>query len=125
MPSEDVDQAQIFRGYSADDVALIERFRDDSVPTRPGFLVDYVGSRIRTTSLWASKRGLDGQKLGFPVPRDGYHADAIEWVGLLKSVATASSRYTVMELGAGFGPWCVAGALAAQSSGISDIRIHA
>lgn len=124
-PSLEIDEAQVFRGYTAEDIALVERFRDESVPAQPGFLIDFVGSRIRTSSLWASKRGLDGQKLGLPIPRDYCHAEAIEWVGLVKSVAAAKSKFAIMELGAGFGPWCVAGAVAARSAGISDIRICA
>ena len=59
-----------------------------------------------------------------PVPCD-YHAEAAEWIGLLKTVQSAGERWAGMELGAGFGPWIVAGANAARLKGISDIRLCA
>jgi FkbM family methyltransferase len=115
---------QLFPGYSDADTAIFAEFRNPDAKPEPGFLVDFVGSRIRTTSLWKEARTLDGQLLGFPLPAD-FHAEAIEWIGLLKAVRGASGQYVAMELGAGFGPWIVAGAVAAKLRGIKDIRLCA
>lgn len=90
----------------------------------PGFIVDFLGSRIRASSLWKGARNLQGQLLDLPVPAD-FHAEAIEWIGLLKAVRSATGRYVAMELGAGFGPWIVAGGVAARYRGINDIRLYA
>jgi FkbM family methyltransferase len=115
---------QLFPGYSDADTAIFAEFRNPDAKPEPGFLVDFLGSRIRTTSLWKQARALDGQLLGFPVPAD-FHAEAIEWIGLLKAVRSASGEYVAMELGAGFGPWIIAGALAAKLRGLNDIRLCA
>ena len=90
----------------------------------PGFLVDFLGCRIRTSSLWKEAQALNGQLLGVPVPGD-FHAETIEWIGLLKSVGSARGQYVAMELGAGFGPWIVAGGVAARRRGIKHIRLCA
>jgi hypothetical protein len=87
-----------------------------------GFVTDFHGSRARTSLLWDGVRHLDGMVLPRPVPGD-YHAEAIEWIGLLKSVLAARGRFIAMELGAGMGPWLVAGAVAARLRGIADIHL--
>ena len=63
--------------------------------------------------------------MGLPVPIDHIHAEAVEWIGLLKSVLAARNIFTAMELGAGWGPWIVAGAIAAQQLGIAAIHLTA
>jgi FkbM family methyltransferase len=47
--------------------------------------------------------------------------DPAEWVALLKSALEARKSFTVVELGAGFGPWLVAGARAVRHLGIEDV----
>jgi FkbM family methyltransferase len=115
---------QVFAGYDEGDLAIFEEFRDPAARAEAGFVVDFLGGRIRVSSLWPSARIYDGQLLRLPLPAD-YHAEAVEWIGLLKSVKTAGARYVAMELGAGFGPWSVAGGLAARRRGIADIRLCA
>jgi FkbM family methyltransferase len=51
--------------------------------------------------------------------------DREEWEGLLSSVREAQATYTIVELGACYGPWVVAGAVAARQRGIADIRLVA
>ena len=68
---------------------------------------------------------IDGRVFSTPVPVDDwFHAETIEYVGLLKSVLTATERYVALELGAGWGPWLISGATAARRRGIKDIRLH-
>lgn len=114
----------LFNGYSESDLAILEAFRNPDLKAEPGFVVDFLGGRTRITSLWSDVRKLDGQVLGLPVPAD-YHAEAAEWIGILKSVQSATDRWVGMELGAGLGPWVVAGGNAARLRGITDIRLCA
>ena len=114
----------IFSGYSDADLRIFAGFRNPNAKAEPGFVVDFLGGRTRVTSLWDDARKLDGRLLDLPVPAD-YHAEAAEWVGLLKTVQSAGARWAGMELGAGFGPWIVAGANAARLKGITDIRLCA
>jgi len=115
---------QLFPGYTDADTAIFAEFRNPDAKPEPGFIVDFLGTRIRTTSLWKYARTLDGQLLGFPIPSD-FHAETVEWLGLLKAVRGASGQYVAMELGAGFGPWVIAGAVAARGRGIKNIRLCA
>jgi FkbM family methyltransferase len=115
---------QLFPGYTEADATIFAQFVNSRAKPEPGFLVDFLGSRIRATSVWKEARTLDGQLLGIPLPAD-FHAEAVEWIGLLKAVRSATDQYVAMELGAGFGPWIIAGALAAKQRGIENIRLYA
>jgi FkbM family methyltransferase len=115
---------QIYRGYSDADLALFERFGKLSPKPVDGFVTDFLGVRTRTKFVRGAD-GLSGAVTGIPVPDDGFHSDAIEWIGLLKSVASARDRYTAMELGAGWGPWVVAGAAAARQAGLEVAHLCA
>ncbi len=116
---------QLFPGYTDADTAIFAEFVNPEAKPQQGFIVDFLGSRIRTTSVWKGGRIFDGQLLGIPVPADFFHAEAIEWIGLLKAVRSAVDQYVAMEVGAGFGPWAVAGGLAARRMGIENIRLCA
>lgn len=128
MQAKDVTEAhialQLFPGYSDSDTAIFSEFNKPDAKPEPGFLVDFLGSRIRTSSVWEHARKLDGQVVGIPLPAD-FHAEAIEWIGLLKAVRSATQQYVAMELGAGFGPWVIAGGVAARRRGIENIRLYA
>jgi hypothetical protein len=123
-PASHGNDLTLFTGYSESDLAILAAFRNPNAKAEPGFVVDFHGGRTRAASLWSSARQLGGQVLGLPVPGD-YHAEAAEWIGVLKSVRSAGDRWTGKELGAGFGPWVVAGGNAARLRGITDIRLCA
>jgi FkbM family methyltransferase len=128
LTSKDVTDAhlamQLFPGYSDADAGIFAQFANPDVQPEPGFLTDFLGSRIRVSSLWEHARTLDGQLVGLPIPGD-FHAETVEWIGLLKAVSTATDKYVAMELGAGFGPWVVAGGIAARRRGINNIHLCA
>ena len=113
---------QHYPGFGPADLAVFDAFRLPGLQPQPGFIVDFLGVRTRCTSLGTCQRVYDGHVLGIPVPGD-YHAEAVEYIGLLKSVLAARDRYAILELGAGWGPWLVAGAAAARHRGLTDIRL--
>lgn len=112
---------QTYRGYSDIDVQLLQDFCVSDRSPRSGFIVDFLNVHTRVSSLANSQRLHEGV-LNIPVPGD-YHAEAIEYVGLIKSVASARGQFIALELGAGWGPWLVAGAAAARRRGIDVIRL--
>lgn len=113
---------EIYAGYSPDEMWVFELFSNARPQPAPGFVTDFLGTRTRTSSLWDTARSLDGQVMGRPVPHDLF--EAVEWLGLLKPVASArGGRFAMMELGAGWGPWLAAGAVAARLRGIEDLRL--
>lgn len=117
-------ELQLFRGYSDVDTAILGEFARDGLTPEPGFIVDFIGVRTRATSLWPAARALAGNVIKVPIPGD-FHAETIEWLGLLKSVKSARGEYVAIELGAGFGPWAIAGGTAARSRGIRKIKLYA
>jgi hypothetical protein len=87
---------QIYAGYSEPDLAILAQFHNAAARPEQGFVVDFLGVRHRLSALWPEARRLDGQVLGQPVPSD-FHAETVEWVGALKSVAAATDRFVAMR----------------------------
>jgi len=115
---------RLFEGFDRNELSLFKHFDTRDVKTTPGFLTEWIGSRVRLSSLWQSAIhvGVDASVRPIPVPAD-YHADAVEWIGTLKSVLAAKDSFSVMELGAGHGPWLAASCSAARHRGIRDLAI--
>ena len=116
--------SQWYRGYSDQDLSVFDEFPPVPGVPQTGYIVDFLGVRTRVAHAkpFAS---LGGRVFGAPVPvNDFFHAETIEYVGLLKSVLTARKRFVALELGAGWGPWLISGAMAARRRGIKDIRLH-
>lgn len=83
-----------------------------------GFFVDFLGIRTRCSYLpisYAQFSGAVEQANG--VDAVPLH-EAAEVIALLTSVKEATQVLTVLELGAGWGPWLVAGAVAARQRGL-------
>jgi FkbM family methyltransferase len=114
---------QIFRGYKESDINLFQVFVAHGARPEDGFITDFIGVRTRISSLYDSVAHLSGHLLDPPDPGD-FHAEAVEWIGVLKTALTAKDRYVAMEWGAGWGPWVVSGAKAAQRLGVSDIKLY-
>ena len=113
---------QHYPGFTDADVAIFSRFGGPVPDPDPTYLTDFLGARTRASSLAVPQRVFAGKVVPLPVPGD-YHAEAIEYIGLLKSVEAARGQYVVLELGAGWGPWLVSGGLAARRKGITNIRL--
>jgi hypothetical protein len=94
--SNSTDKNQIYRGYHQHELEIFNRFRPEPVPNEVGFVTDFLNVCTRAALLWEDVRGLGGQRISLPIPGD-YRAEAIEWLGLLRSVADAREQYVVME----------------------------
>jgi FkbM family methyltransferase len=96
-------------------------FRRYEGPGRPGHVANFLGAFTRTA--FSSGIGmLDGQVEDYPLSGN-FHGGAMEWVGTLRAVLDATDGFRMLELGAGFGPWCVVGYLAAAQRGIPEIMV--
>ncbi len=74
--------------------------------------VDWIGMRYRP-EWWPD----------VPTPEfPALNEELFEWIDLLEAVNSARGRFTMLELGAGFGRWGIRGALAAKQRGIPHIR---
>jgi FkbM family methyltransferase len=118
----DLDDLRMYPGYRREDLAVFDAFGTAHVRPSAGFVTDFIGSRARIAALWDGVEALDGVVLPRPIPAD-FHSEAIEWLGVLKSVLAAPGRLVAMELGAGMAPWLVVAATAARLRGIADITL--
>ncbi|MBE7217435.1 MAG: FkbM family methyltransferase [Caulobacteraceae bacterium] len=111
-------------GFADSELPLLDRFVDPQARGEPGFVTEPFGVRTRVANLWPEIAPFDGALWGLPVPGN-WHWDASEWLAIARSVLQAQGRYRVMELGAGWGPACVGGAVMARFHGLGDIAITA
>jgi FkbM family methyltransferase len=111
-------------GIEGDDLDRLLSLLPERLPDpEPGFVVDAIGTRTRT-AFQHDGPILDGRVFGLPLPAD-WHAEAAEWVAMLKAFLPVRGRFRMAELGAGWGPWSAAGHALARRAGITDIRLHA
>jgi len=92
-----------------------EPWRDmTSYPREQGFFRDLFGVRTRLSYLPLYYAQYSGGIPGdFGLDHLPMH-DAVELSGMLKAAETAVGQFTIMELGAGWGPWIVMGAAIAR-----------
>jgi len=103
-------QLALTRRYPSRD--LLAPFADGSDAVgEPGFFRDVFGVRTRCAFMPESMAGFGGQVGRLDrVPVLGLH-DVPELEYFLQSIEVARGRLTVVELGAGWGPWIVLGAV--------------
>lgn len=80
-------------------------------PVEPGWTVNWLGVRTRA-SIQSQQRVATADYVR--TERPAASEDLFEWLDVLESVAAASGRYTVVELGAGWGRWVVNAAAAVR-----------
>ncbi|HUB48360.1 MAG TPA: FkbM family methyltransferase [Acetobacteraceae bacterium] len=90
--------------------ALFARFHPGHIDLSPGFHPTWAGSLIRNE--------FDGNCYsGQPSLEPSRDEEWFEWHSLLTAVSEARGRFVMAEIGAGYGRWAVAGAVAAQRVG--------
>jgi Domain of unknown function (DUF4214) len=100
---------------------LFHRWERYDGPGRPGYVTNFLGALTNVRYVNGLDR-LSGIVEGYPLPGN-FHADALEWVGTLQAVLEAGNAFMMIELGAGWGPWCAIGYRAAKMRGIPGIRV--
>ena len=100
---------------------LFTRFAPYCGGGQKGFVTDFLGVRTRLEFIEGILAS-DGAVEGVPIPGN-FHAEALEWAGVLRAVVDATDNLTAIELGAGWGPWLVACAIAAGKRGIRKVKL--
>jgi FkbM family methyltransferase len=82
------------------------------------FRVDWMGVRTRIPMLpWAPQELAGTQSTDLPIPTDGYRSEAVEYAALALSLLHDRADYRIVEVGAGWAPWAVAGVAIARRMG--------
>jgi hypothetical protein len=68
-----------------------------------GYEVDFLGSKYRT-AYFTMHRPQPAERYEAP-EHPPYDEEYFEWIDLLEAVASAKNRFTMLELGAGWGRW--------------------
>lgn len=104
----------------ADYPALLESLRCEPLPDPgPDCYVDWDGVRTRVAMLPFMPAELAGRTNDtLPIPDDGYRSEDSEYVSLAQALATADGTFRIVEIGAGWAPWSVAGIVQARRRGL-------
>src|ERR1043166_4091781 len=99
---------------------IFQQFQAYPGPREAETWIDWIGARF-PRRLIAPFPVAEAAEFSHP----GCDEEYFEWIDLLSAVAAAKDRFTMVELGAGWGRWGIRGALAARQRGISrlDIRL--
>lgn len=105
--------------------SLLESLRATSLPDAGGdFYVDWSGVRTRIAMLpWAPQELRDTTSTDLPIPDDGYRSEAVEYAALAQALDTATDTFRIVEVGAGWAPWTVAGIVVARRRGLRPYGI--
>jgi hypothetical protein len=105
---------------------LLESLRLSELPAAEAeFLVDWMGVRTRIPMLpWAPGELAGKTSTRLPIPDDGYRSEDFEYAALARALRDVTERPVVLvEIGAGWAPWAVAGLVAARGRGHSGIAV--
>lgn len=105
----------------SDYATLLETLRaTDLTDPGPEHLIGWDGVRTRVTMLPFAPDVLAGTtSTDLPIPDDGYRSEAEEYVALAQAIATANGTFRIVEVGAGWAPWAVAGIVIARRRGLA------
>ncbi len=87
-----------------DPLEVIARHAAPDLQPVPHRLTNFLGVRIDPEYLPSVLAGRAGQVEGLPIPAN-WHADIAEWGAALRAVDLARERFTMIELGCGWGCW--------------------
>jgi len=83
----------------------------------PAWDVNFLGVRTRVAFTAGMARDVPAAARFVETAYPSFDEDYFEWIDVLDAVATATRRFTMVELGAGYGRWLVNAAAAARQCG--------
>lgn len=122
----EISPLQLYRGYDESDLALLAAFAAGPSSIGTDHYVDGFGVKTPYSCVpFVDPKTLNPSRLEHPVPDDGFHAEAIEYLALLDSMNRSKQQnsYCGVELGAGWGPWISMAGVIAKRIGIETISL--
>jgi FkbM family methyltransferase len=112
---------QFYPGYKPEDANILRKHVIQKAIIGEDYYIDGFGQKTLFQSVPFCKQ-FNKDLLSFPVPDDGYHAEALEYIAVCESVSEATANeYCIAELGAGWGPWVCLGGVLARNQQIPKI----
>ncbi len=103
------------------DTEVIRAFVGQRILPQPERVTDFLGICTRVSTI-ASIAHLAGTVEPPPIPAN-FHASQLEWAGALRAALQTQPRFVAIELGAGWCPWLVVGAVAAERCGAEEFDL--
>jgi Methyltransferase FkbM domain len=113
---------QIYAGYRPEHEALLRSMAVREAELGADRFIDGFG-QVTLFSCVPFSSAFDTGRLTMPIPDDGFHAEAPEYIAVADSVKRAGSRYCIAELGAAWGPWIGLGGVMASNRGVKAIEL--
>jgi hypothetical protein len=120
-----ISENQVYLGVQLSDLQAFDRYCAPEAIPETGFYTDFSGVRTRLSYFGIDSHPAEHAVGAIPFPDDALHAEAIEYLAAVYALEQAGDSFTVVELGAGYGPWLVFGAKAALRRGITKVRLIA
>ena len=99
---------------------LLETLRAPEPEAEPGFLLDWSAVRTRIAMLpWAPPELAGTVSTQLPIPDDSYRSEDVEYASLAAALESATGTFRIVEVGAGWAPWSVAGVVIARRRGLA------
>ncbi len=98
------------------DVSLLESIKIDNLKSKDGYIINFMGTCI-DCSFFPNTSNRSGEIISqLPIPDDTLHAEAFEYISLIEGINSVQNNreVAIVEIGAGWGPWIVNGALIAK-----------
>jgi hypothetical protein len=110
----------LYYNSSFDPIEVMRRHAVEGLQPRQGYLTNFLGVVIDPRFYPSILDGRGGQVEPIPIPAN-WHADIAEWGAALRAVDLSRHRFTVVELGCGWGCWMINTGVAARRAGL---KVH-
>src|SRR3990167_1870716 len=117
---------QVYTGYEEEDFPVIRKFATFAASVDVSHYMDGFGVKTLYECVpFVNPATLNTGRLEFPVPDDGFHAEAIEYVALADALQRSqeNASFCAVEVGAGWGPWITAAGVIARRRGTGKISL--
>lgn len=124
--TEGTSPLQVYAGYEETDFPIIRKFTAFAAAVGTDCYTDGFGVKTLYECVpFVSPGMLNTGRLEFPVPDDGFHAEAIEYVALTDALhrSLGGDSFCAVEIGAGWAPWITAAGVIARSQGSKKISL--
>lgn len=117
---------QVYSGYEEQDLVALKKFATATAVTAIDHQTDGFGVKTLYECVpFLKPELLDIQRLQLPVPDDGFHAEAIEYVAVTDALSRFLQGTSVcaVEIGAGWAPWLAVAGVIGRQQGIKQLKL--
>jgi len=124
--TEGTSPLQVYPGYEEQDLPILKQFATMTASTATDHYTDGFGVKTLYECVpFIKPEALNIQRLELPVPDDGFHAEAIEYVAVTDALNRFQNNasFCAVEIGAGWAPWIAVAGVIGRQRGISQLAL--